>query len=151
MNRWQRGVRAFHRRFGFPAPDGVTMLSRQVAYDRERLIREEFGEVVEALGDRAPHVVAGELADLIYVCLGTAVAMGLDLEPHFREVQRANMQKVKVPGVWKAQKPEGFRPPDHLGVLLRGLERVDFWDRWRLRAVLVGAFVVGWSLWRFFL
>lgn len=101
------------------------MLSRQQAEHRECLIREEFHEVVEALGDCAPHRVAGELVDLIYVCLGTAVAMGLDLEPHWREVQRKNMQKVRVPGADKAQKPEGFEPPNHLGVLLRGLERED--------------------------
>lgn len=151
MNRWQRDVRAFHRRFGFPAPDGVTMLSRPQADQRERLIREEFRELYETFGDCAPHRMAGELVDLIYVCLGTAVAMGLDLEPHWREVQRKNMQKVKVPGKWKAQKPEGFEPPDHLGVLLRGLEREDRWNKWRLRAVLVGAFVVGWSMWRYFL
>lgn len=39
-----------------------------------------------------------ELADLMYVTIGTAVTFGLPLEEVFREVHRSNMTKIKKDG-----------------------------------------------------
>lgn len=61
------------------------------------------------------------LCDLIYVAEGCAVEMGIDLEPHQDEVQRANMAKVGGPvrEDGKRLKPEGWTPPDHAPILER--------------------------------
>lgn len=59
------------------------------------------------------------LCDLTYVVMGTAVAAGVDLDPHFEEVHRANMNKLQGPkrADGKQLKPEGWKPPDHERVL----------------------------------
>lgn len=70
------------------------------------------------------------LCDLIYVVLGSAVAWGIDLDPFFREVQRANMEKLTGPkrADGKQLKPEGWRPPDIETILLRQIERAREWN-----------------------
>lgn len=61
------------------------------------------------------------ICDLLYVTLGAAVRLGIDIEPFFAEVQQANMAKVggdtRPDG--KILKPEGWQPPDIEGVLER--------------------------------
>ncbi|MBY6272936.1 MAG: hypothetical protein CW346_12075 [Bacillaceae bacterium] len=103
----------FHRRFGayigkqpeFP-PDEVLAL-------RDRLIQEEFDEYREAVAKRDLVKAADSLADLTYVVLGTAVALGIDLRPVFAEVHRTNMLKeggaTREDG--KILKPPGWEPP----------------------------------------
>lgn len=58
-------------------------------------------------------MIAHELCDLKYVLDGTAVEMGLDLEPLFNEVHRANMAKIgggtREDG--KTLKPVSWTPP----------------------------------------
>ncbi len=59
------------------------------------------------------------LCDLLYVVYGTAVTMGVDLEPVFAEVQRSNMTKDgggKDAG-GKIEKGPNFTPPDVIGQL----------------------------------
>lgn len=112
MNREQAMVREFHRRFGLPAPDRVT-LDQFPGPLRVRLIQEEaeeFAAAVEA-GDLPGMVDA--LCDLLYVTYGAAVAMGVDLEPFFEEVHRTNMAKEGGPrrADGKQLKPPGWEPP----------------------------------------
>lgn len=57
-------------------------------------MKEELKEVEEATLDGHLAPIAKELADLLYVVYGTAIAYGIDLEPVFREVHRSNMSKV---------------------------------------------------------
>lgn len=54
------------------------------------------------------------LADLLYVTFGSAVAWGIDLDPFFAEVHRANMDKLAGPKRedGKQLKPEGWKPPN---------------------------------------
>lgn len=104
MTREQEMVRAFHQAVGqtrAPVPTPATLDDRDL---RIALLSEEGGEVEEALyvGDLAG--IAHELADLLYVVYGTAVTYGIDLEPVFAEVDRANMSKVdghrRADGKW---------------------------------------------------
>lgn len=69
------------------------------------------------LGDVAETVDG--LCDLIYVALGTAVAMGVDLWPVFREVHRSNMTKTPgdVRDDGKINKGPTYSPPDIAGCL----------------------------------
>lgn len=60
------------------------------------------------------------LCDLTYVTMGGAVNVPVNLERHFEEVHRANMDKTKGKSFrddGKVLKPEGWVPPDHQRVL----------------------------------
>ena len=69
--------------------------TRESAQLRQKLIMEEAGEVFEELERDVINKVAltKELADLLYVVHGTAVAFGLPLEPAFVRVHESNMSK----------------------------------------------------------
>lgn len=95
---------------------------------RYKLIEEEAGETLRALDlifDGSPVAdlaeLADGLADLIWVCVGTAIHFGIDLPAVFEEVRKTNMSKFG-PGSYvredgKRMKPPGFVPPDIEGVL----------------------------------
>ena len=88
------------------------MLTRERGDFRCRLIEEEVGEFREATerGDWLAMVDA--LVDIVYVTYGTAVEMGIDLDPFFAEVHRTNLRKVGAANGGKAIKPPGWTPPD---------------------------------------
>lgn len=110
-----RDVAAFHRKFDFPVEGEPT---RRLLSQRRELITEEAVEVIAALkqvgrddaGDEHLEKLTLELADLIYVAIGTAVALSLPIEEAWREVHRANMAKEANGGL-KPSKPEGWIPP----------------------------------------
>lgn len=106
----QEQIQEFHRKFGHPI--GTTpKFSRPEL--RVKLIKEETKEICEALEAGDMIGVADGIADLLYVAIGTAVEMGIDIEPIFNEVHRANMAKVggatRADG--KTLKPPGWTPP----------------------------------------
>lgn len=134
----QEMVREFCQMIGAPTRTPPSLPRFRDEELRARLVLEEAVETAVALVGRerlralVEHAVSkakGErdlvdaidgVCDLVYVALGTAEALDFDLAPHFAEVHRANMQKVNVPvdeHGKRGQKPDGWRPPDHLGVL----------------------------------
>jgi predicted HAD superfamily Cof-like phosphohydrolase len=117
----QACVRAFHARYGVPAPEVPGLPDPATARMRLRLIREETDELASAFAAGDLVAVADAIADLLYVTVGTAVTCGIDLRPVFAEVHRSNMTKdaARGPGAdGKVVKGPGFRPPD-LAPLLR--------------------------------
>lgn len=79
---------------------------------------EESGETIDIL-----NVVDG-CCDLIYVATGAMIACGAPDLPHLLEVCRANDAKmpkgvVLVREDGKYLKPEGWKPPDHIGIMGR--------------------------------
>ncbi len=91
---------------------------------RERLIREEAKEAIEALEalrhadtpacpDLVEHV-AKELADVLCVTYGAAAALGIPMDAVYAEVHASNMTKVGGPvrADGKMLKGDGYRPPD---------------------------------------
>lgn len=89
---------------------------------RVRLIKEEFLELMAAIHAGDIVETADALADLCYVTIGTALAMGIDLPVVWDEVHRTNMAKFG-PGSgrngWgKIVKPPGWVPPDIVGILM---------------------------------
>lgn len=60
---------------------------------RIRVMSEEFAEVIAELTAGTKENLAHELADLIYTVVGTALVFGIEIEPVFAEVHRANMTK----------------------------------------------------------
>lgn len=138
-------VEAFHVAACVPVydtPVSMDNMSPAFIYDaldlRCRLLREEHDEVhLASTGlfaactddeQRAAMVkVADGLADLIYVCIGTALTLGIPLDRVWKEVHRSNMAKVQG-GVRRREdgkilKPEGWTPPDVEGCLYGDAEK----------------------------
>lgn len=111
-------VRDFHLKFGHPAPEfPVRHVERSLADFRIKLIREECEELCEAIVSRSMSKIAAEACDLVYVVVGTLVALGMPLMPFWRDVQRANMAKKINPAGGKPLKPVGWVGPNPARVL----------------------------------
>ena len=130
MNQYQARVRQFHHGMGQTIGRTPALRDNEL---RAKLIYEEAMETIKALGCEASdedgvmcgwytpnevEVIDG-LCDLLYVVFGTAVAMGVDLDPFFAEVHKTNMAKLAGPvrEDGKRLKPEGWQPPDIEGLL----------------------------------
>lgn len=105
-------VHAFMKGVGQDTPFRPVIPNAQIRRLRVLLIAEELAELAHGLGvgftfnigtvapiaseEALPALVesADGIADLLYVVYGAAVAMGLDIQPIFDEVQRSNMSKV---------------------------------------------------------
>ena len=145
MNPYQTKVHEFHK--ATASTIGKTLAMRDPEL-RAKLIMEEAVETVAAMGFTARgsiHAGWGEhndvviadfaktyqtpntldtidgICDLLYVLFGAAVTMGFDVDPFFAEVHRANMTKLTGPkrADGKQLKPEGWKPPDHKGIIER--------------------------------
>lgn len=117
LDKVERDLLNFHMAFdhnigGPPAvPDDATVVLR------ERLIREEYGELMHAMAEGDLVEILDGACDLVYVVVGTCVSYGLPFSEGWDEVQRANMAKL-VDGKHerdaggKTVKPPGWQPPD---------------------------------------
>lgn len=116
---FERAVGARYRTTPGPFPDKTRL--------RARLINEEYRETFAALqklhvaaagtdAELPEHLgaVADGLADLIFVCIGTAITFGVDLRPVWDAVAAANLAKAGGPrDAWgKIMKPPGWSHPD---------------------------------------
>jgi len=95
-------VREFHKAFNQAIDSEPTQELLQLRYN---LHEEEYNEVWEELANLAQanswedkfaikKRLTKELIDLLYVVLGTGVALGLPIEEAFTEVHRSNMSKL---------------------------------------------------------
>lgn len=130
----QAMVAEFHEKFGHPnnlgqKPDAFHERTEL----RADLIDEEFAEFLDShkrvytdyneLVDVDTIEYADALADLVYVCFGSALEAGIDLNLVLREVHKSNMTKVWPDGEvhyhpnGKVAKPEGWQPPNIKEVL----------------------------------
>lgn len=114
MDKVQQGVYDFHKKYNCIALDKPTMPDSQLLLLRARLIVEEAGEFLKAASKFDMVEMSDALADLLYVTYGTAVVMGVDMEPISDEVQRSNMTKDGGghDSAGKVMKGPDFRPPD---------------------------------------
>ena len=128
-------VKAFHDKFGVPAVDKPQIPGDERIALRERLISEEYEELMVALGFCSYHSDMGSgwqrctttslpetadaIADLIYVLIGTAHEFGIPLRAVWDAVHVSNMAKVGggQDSKGKIQKPPGWVAPDVAGVL----------------------------------
>src|ERR1035437_2368089 len=117
-------VTEFHRAFGLPvrAEPDIDIPTAEAEL-RIRLILEEVAEVETAIANRDLANLAGELTDLVYVVIGTAIQYGIPFDAVFAEVHRANMSKLGPDGVpvlredGEIIKPFGFKPAGLSAVL----------------------------------
>ena len=61
---------------------------------RYNLVKEELGELKEAIDKKDLIEVADALTDLLYVTYGAGHAFGINLDDCFNEVQNSNMSKL---------------------------------------------------------
>lgn len=103
----------FHKAMGQPVGDVPKLLHVDRDDLRLDLIDEERKELTIALLASDLPEVADALIDLIYVCIGYMVELGIDPGPMWDEVHRTNMAKRdgKVRADGKILKPEGWKPP----------------------------------------
>ncbi|MDH5429850.1 MAG: hypothetical protein OEZ57_15230 [Nitrospirota bacterium] len=110
MNDAQKMVQEFHKQFDIPIAATPSIPDEATQTLRNRLIQEEFEEFQEAMHNKDLPNMAKELADLLYVVYGTAVSLGIDMEPVFKEVHRSNMSKV---GGYKREDGKWIKPPTY--------------------------------------
>ena len=119
----QDDVRDFHRLMIGQAvtPEQPRRMDDYNGQLRFSLIEEEAREFGAAWDTRDRLAMIDALCDLLYVTLGAAVEMGVELEPFFAEVHAANMKKVGglIREDGKQLKPANWQPPDIAGVYRR--------------------------------
>ncbi len=116
MSDEQHMVTVFHRTFDMAVGTVPAIPEDATCALRVTLIQEEFDELRHALAHEDVAAVAKELADLLYVVYGTAVACGIDMAPVFREVHRSNMSKI---GGHKRADGKWIKPPDYAPACLQ--------------------------------
>lgn len=104
----------------------IASYPHEVGFDemrlRKDLLLEECDEAIEALEEGTLSEIAKELADVIYVAIGTAVVYGIPIDKVFDAVHESNMAKapegvVKRRADGKVLKPEGWKAPDIRSIL----------------------------------
>lgn len=87
---WVSMLRAFYVAHDLPVGDP----SMKNAHFHLALLTEEVGELASAVNKRKENkTVPDELADVLYVAVGMAVSMGIDIESVFRKTHHTNMRK----------------------------------------------------------
>lgn len=116
MQREFEMVKEFHNKFGHPFVNKPTKLEDDRVKARANWIKEEVDEFINA---ETIYDQADALIDAIYFCLGGFVELGINPEPVFDIVQKANMAKLWADGKphyrefdGKVAKPEGWQAPE---------------------------------------
>lgn len=127
MNPWQEAVKDFHQRSSLVTPSRPVRLNDKEEDLALKLIREETGEIHTACALGDVPLIASEIVDLLYVTIGMAVRMGVNLDPLFIAIHQANLAKLENGGPFyrkdgKLIKPPGWKPADIRGVMLRQME-----------------------------
>ena len=87
-------VGTFMKTFGQEVKTKPSFSSDKINKLRIDLIKEELGELQEAMKNNDLLEVADALTDILYVTYGAGHAFGIDLDKCFDEVQNSNMSKL---------------------------------------------------------
>ena len=124
MLKVQKDIEDFHK--AIEQPNGDRPGLRDIDL-RAALISEEVRETLEAMTGQQWEIKPTQMAatedlaeaidgiiDSMVVLIGSAVTFGVDLEPFWEDVQRANMAKAGGPvrKDGKRLRPEGWVPPE---------------------------------------
>lgn len=123
-NNIEQEVMDFHEKF---VPEKIAKSPFDPAINNDEtqfrldFIQEEFDELKDALREENSADELDALVDIMWVVQGT-ILMRFGAEAGraaMQAVYDANMTKVRLPGQFKIQKPEGFVPPDIEAVIQR--------------------------------
>ena len=87
-------VGTFMKTFGQEVKDKPAFSTDKINKLRIDLIKEELGELTEAMDNKDLLEVADALTDILYGTYGAGHAFGIDLDKCFEEVQNSNMSKL---------------------------------------------------------
>jgi len=91
-------VRKFMETFGQEIKKKAEFPNIKITELRYALIKEELGELKEAIENKDIKEVADALTDILYVTYGAGHAFGINLDKCFEEVQNSNMSKLGLDG-----------------------------------------------------
>ena len=97
MSNFER-VKKFMETFGQEIKEKASFPSDKIIALRYDLIKEELGELKEAIDKKDIKEVADALTDILYVTYGAGHAFGINLDKCFKEVQNSNMSKLGKDG-----------------------------------------------------
>jgi|TARA_B110000211_G_scaffold138243_1_gene158024 predicted HAD superfamily Cof-like phosphohydrolase len=97
MSNFER-VRKFMEIFGQEIKEKAEFPNEKIISLRYDLIKEELGELKEAMNNKDIKEVADALTDILYVTYGAGHAYGINLDKCFKEVQNSNMSKLGSDG-----------------------------------------------------
>ena len=89
-----KSVKKFMELFGQEIKEKASFPDDKITSLRYELIKEELGELKEAMDKKDIKEVADALTDILYVTYGAGHAFGINLDSCFDEVQRSNMSKL---------------------------------------------------------
>jgi len=87
-------VGTFMKTFGQEVKLSSSFSTDKINELRVSLIKEELGELIEAIYKKDLVEVADALTDILYVTYGAGHAFGINLDKCFDEVQNSNMSKL---------------------------------------------------------
>ena len=93
-----KSVKKFMEKFGQEIKEKASFPDDRIISLRYDLIKEELGELKEAMDKKDIKEVADALTDILYVTYGAGHAFGIDLDKCFEEVQNSNMSKLGSDG-----------------------------------------------------
>jgi len=93
-----KSVKKFMEKFGQEIKEKASFPDDRITSLRYDLIKEELGELKEAMDKKDIKEVADALTDILYVTYGAGHAFGIDLDKCFEEVQNSNMSKLGSDG-----------------------------------------------------
>ena|SRR5438034_4513056 len=130
MNEQQRMAKEFHERFGIYIHDYPSIqIPKNVKDLRIALLQEEEQELEKAIHSDNLVGICDALGDLLYVIYGTCVSFGIDIEPFFAEIHRANMSKgdptVIVAPDGKIIRAKNYSPPNLFPILKQQLPQQE--------------------------
>ena len=84
--------------FGQEIKEQASFPNEKITSLRYELIKEELGELKEAMDNKDIKEIADALTDILYVTYGAGHAFGINLDKCFKEVQDSNMSKLGADG-----------------------------------------------------
>ena len=113
-------INRFHNKFGFEKNGTVSIPeNNELVNFRTSFLLEELAEYSQAITKKDTAGALDALVDIVYIALGTAWLFNLPFEKAWKEVQTANMKKVRAKSKSKKRgtafdviKPKGWQAPN---------------------------------------
>src|SRR5210317_2146344 len=115
-----KDIDTFHKKYKFEKNDKVGIPEdNELVNFRTSFLMEELAEYTQAITKKDSAAALDALVDIVYIALGTAWLFNLPFEKAWKEVQRANMSKIRAKSKSKKRgtafdviKPKNWKTPD---------------------------------------
>ena len=115
-----KNIDVFHKKFGFEKNEKVGIPDdNELVNFRTSFLMEELAEYTNAITKKDAAGALDALVDIVYIALGTAWLFNLPFEKAWKEVQKANMSKIRAKSKSKKRgttfdviKPKNWKAPD---------------------------------------